>query len=233
MGISVIIPAFNEEKNLKVLLPSLKSILKKMNTSYELIVVDAKASSDNSQGICALHSAEYVKQSSYGYGNAFREGIRKSTYEYILVVDSDNSQDISRIPQMYDAIKKGAELVIGSRYVKGGKTDDPISSVIMSRLLNFCYRAFLGFRQKDISTDFRIYSASMLKSIETRCLNFDVVEETLFLLINKYPRIKIEEIPISYSKRLEGASKRKLFTFIKDYIKLLFRLKTMRKGEKK
>ena len=231
MGISFIVPAYNEAENLLLLLPSLNEIANKLSDRYELIVIDAKASSDNTEEICLKNNALYFRQKKEGYGDAFRTGISLCRFEHICVVDSDNSQDISKIPEMYDEIKKGAQLVIGSRYTEGGKTNDPSESVFMSKLLNLCYRIILGFRQKDISTDFRIYEAEKLKAITTVCANFDVVEETLFLLIKKFPKIQIKEIPISYNPRLKGKSKRKLLKFIIDYIRLIFRLIKLKKGE--
>lgn len=231
MGISVILPAFNEEENLKILIPQLKEILSEISDIYELIVVDAQGSTDNSPELCRSLEVSYVKQKNKGYGDAFRLGTDCCRYEHILVVDTDNSQDISKIPEMYRKISEGADVVIGSRYTKGGTTDDPLTSVIMSKLLNFCFRIFLGFRQKDISTDFRIYDAKMLRSINTECENFDVIEETLFLLMRKFPDIVIKEVPICYKPRLEGHSKRKLLLFIRGYIRLLLRLIKIKKGD--
>lgn len=231
MGISVILPAFNEEQNLRVLLPKLKKIIEELTSDYEFIVVDALESTDDAESVCVQHNARYLRQKTEGYGNAFRDGIGACNFENVLVVDTDNSQDISKIPEMYNEMQKGAHIVIGSRYTEGGNTKDPILSVIMSKCLNLCFRLVLGFKQKDISTDFRFYNRDMLKSINPVCKNFDIIEETLFLLIKKYPNIDIREIPIDYQKRLEGISKRNLPLFIMDYIKLLFKLIKIKKGE--
>lgn len=228
MNISIIIPAYNEEDNLKILLPQLHGIVSTLNTDYELIVIDALKSVDNSEEICKKYNAVYIRQKKLGYADAFHTGIRNSQHEAILVVDSDNSQDISAIPKMYDALINGNDVVIGSRYVSGGKTDDPLSSVIMSKILNYTYRILLGFKEKDISTDFRFYKKSMLENIVTECTNFDVIEETLFHLKRNCPALRVKEIPIHYRKRAEGVSKRKLIEFIIGYIRLLFRLLKLR-----
>lgn len=232
MNISIILPSFNEEENLKILLPELNSILSSIGADYEIIVVDAKNSSDNSEDVCKMNNAKYIRQTDAGYADAFRIGIRESLYELILIVDADNSQDISKIPQMYAEILNGADVVIGSRYTDSGKTDDPPVSVLMSKLLNNTYRILLGFREKDVSTDFRIYKKHMLDGIVTECSDFDVIEETLFLLKRNFPDLIIKEVPIHYRQRAEGVSKRKLLKFIFGYIKLLFRLIAMRIGKK-
>lgn len=228
MNITIILPSFNEEENLKILLPQLNRVLNSLDSDYEIIVVDAKNSNDNSEYVCKTNNAKYIRQKSYGYADAFKEGIKESEYPLVLVVDADNSQDISKIPLMYAEIINGADVVIGSRYIEGGVTDDPPASVLMSKLLNNTYRFFLGFNEKDISTDFRIYKKNLLDGIDTDCKNFDVIEETLFLLKKNNPRLIIKEIPIHYKKRAEGISKRKLLKFIYGYIKLFFRLIILR-----
>lgn len=233
MNISVIIPTYNEETNLIFLLPKLHKIIAPLCSEHELIVIDSKKSVDNSEQVCINYNAKYIKQHNYGYADAFRTGIKNSLYEAIIVVDADNSQDISKIPRMYEKLNDGYDVVIGSRYVDGATTSDPISSVIMSKVLNTAYRIFLGFKEKDISTDFRFYRKQLLENIVTTCNNFDVIEETLFLLKYKYPSIKTTEVATNYMPRKEGVSKRKLFKFIIDYVKLLFKLmkyRILRKG---
>lgn len=229
MNISVIIPSYNEEKNLIQLIPELKKYLTLTDTDFEIITVDAIASRDNTEKICEENEITYVRQKKRGYADAFRTGISLAKNELLLVVDADNCQDISKIPEMYKAMLDGADVVIGSRYTKGGKTADSRLNIIMSKLLNTAYSLVLGLKQRDISTDFRMYDIKKLKSINTECENFDVIEEALFLLQKKFPDIVIKEIPISYKKRIEGNSKRRLLTFIKGYIKLLFKLMRLKK----
>jgi dolichol-phosphate mannosyltransferase len=224
MSISVIIPAFNEAENLNKLIPLLHKICSSLCEKYELIVVDSRKTKDSSEEICRNSGATYIRQDGYGYGDAFRCGIRASTCEAIVIVDADMSQDISKIPLMYETLLNGNDVVIGSRYVKGGKTADPIVSVMMSKFLNCIFRLVLKVREKDISTDFRFYRAELLKKIETKCENFDVIEETLFLLKLNNPELRISEIPIDYKPRAEGVSKRRLFKFVVSYLKLIVRI---------
>ena len=225
MNISVIVPSYNEADNLNLLLPKLHSLISQICRKYEIIVIDSRESTDNSEIICKYHKATYVVQKNKGYADAFRVGIKCATHEAILIVDADNSQDISKIPLMFDALQKGADVVIGSRYIKGGTTADPFILVAMSKTLNFIFRLLLGFKEKDISTDFRFYRSNLLKNIKTTCQNFDVIEETLFILKQKYPSLKTVEIPINYKPRTNGYSKRRLFRFILGYIRLIVKLR--------
>jgi len=224
MNISAIIPSFNEEENLKIVLPMLHEIIGSLCDRYELLVVDSKETSDGTKEVCEKNNAKHIVQENKGYGDAFRTGLKHSAYEAIVIVDADLSQDILKIPQMYKALTDGCDVVIGSRYVRGGTTEDSCLSVMMSKLLNGVYRLVLGFRQKDVSTDFRFYRKDKILSIETYGENFDVIEETLFLLKEKYPSLKIKEIPINYKPREKGVSKRRLLCFMADYIKLMIKL---------
>ena len=223
-GITVIIPVFNEEKNLVKLLPQLHSIISSCCSSYELLVVDSKKSLDNTKAVCEKHNAIYVKQAGSGYADAFKTGINVAGFDAIIVVDGDCSQDVFKIPLMYNAYKNGSDVVIGSRYTYGGKSNDPIISRMMSKTLNLVYRLVFGLEQRDISTDFRIYHKNQLQRIKMKCVNFDVIEETLILLKRNNPDLIVTEIPIDYRPREQGYSKRRLFLFVWDYIKLIFRL---------
>ena len=121
-------------------------------------------------------------------------------------------------------------MVIGSRYIKGAATHDQITSIIMSRILNYVYRFVLGIKAKDISTNYRLYDTDQpqkaCQGIETQ--NYDLQEEILLLLRLNDPDLRIGEVPISFEKRMYGESKRNLLPFIIGYIESLFRLTSLR-----
>lgn len=122
------------------------------------------------------------------------------------------------------------DVVIGSRYVEGGKTNDAKSSIVMSHILNGMFRFFLGIKAKDISTDYRMYETAQLKEVKLTCHNYDVLQEVLLCLrLNKADKkLKIGEVPIEFDKRIYGESKRQLIPFIMSYIKTLFKLTAKR-----
>lgn len=231
MGISVIMPAYNEAENLTLLLGKIKNVLAETESEYEIIVIDAARSTDNALEVCLKNNVKYIRQSGMGYADAIRTGIEHARMPALLVLDCDGSQDIEKIPEMYGKFLCGYDVVIGSRYISGGSTDEPVISVLMSRLLNTAFRCVLGFKEKDISTDFRIYRTALLRAIQTTSVNFDVIEETLMLLYLKNPLLTTFEIPIHYRQRLCGTSKRRLAAFIAGYIRLLCRLAVLRKKE--
>lgn len=229
MGISVVLLAYKEAENLSFLLPKIKGIMDELPEEYEILVIDTKEPLDNTSEVCREFGARYINQEYPGFGGAFRTGIRYAEMDKFLILDSDGSHDPKYIPAIYRKfVNEECDLVIGSRYTEGGETNDSKSSIIMSHILNTFFRICLGIKAKDISTDYRMYRTEQLKKVELENVNYDVLQEVLLRLKQNKPDLKIEEVPISFQKRIYGESKRRLIPFIIGYIKSLFRFTFMR-----
>lgn len=229
MGISVILLAYHEEENLKLLLPQINHILAAVGEDYEILVIDTAVPTDHTEHVCALNGASYIKQQEPYFGGAFRTAIQCASKDKFLILDSDGSHDPEKIPALLDKFNTDrCDVVIGSRYVKGGVTNDKPSSIIMSRILNNMFRLCLGIRAKDISTDYRLYRTSQLKQVTLKCKNYDILQEVLLKLKLNKKNLTIGEVPITFNKRLYGESKRKLLPFILSYIKTLANLTFIR-----
>lgn len=228
-GIEIVLLSYKEEDNLKKLIPEIKSNVEKTGLAYEILVVDTEKPLDNTEKVCEELGAIYVNQREKGFGGAFRTAIEEADRQYFFIMDSDGSHNPKYISSMVSLfIEKKCDVVIGSRYVKGGKTFDSKSSVVMSKILNTVFRIFLGIKAHDISTDFRMYDTAQLKKIKLENTNYDVLQEVLFKLKQNKKNLVIGEVPITFEKRLYGESKRQLIPFIISYIKSLFRLTAMR-----
>jgi len=223
MGISVVLLAANEAENLVVLLPRIISSLEATQTSYEILVVDSSQATDDTPLVCAnFPSVRYINQEEPRYAGAFRTGIRKAIMGKILVLDADGSHTPETIPELYARSCEGYDLVIGSRYCKGGHTRDSKVSFLMSMILNTVMRIVIGVRARDISTSFRIYDAAQLKAVSLSCQNYEVLQEVILRMKKNKKNFSIAEVPITFEKRVFGQSKRKLLAFIATYIKTLF-----------
>lgn len=164
------------------------------------------------------------RESSNTYGDAIRTGIRKAKYDYIVIMDADGSRNPKYIESMYNTILLGYNLVIGSRYIKIGQTDNNLILKLMSYILNLIYRIIFRLNINDVSNSFKIYKRVQLQSVNTSCNNFYIVEEILIRLKAKYNGLKIKEVPIEFNKQKHGKSKRNLFSFILYYINTIFKL---------
>ena len=223
--ISVVLLAYREEESLTLLFPRLIERLDSLNEEYEMIVVDTATPQDNTKGVCEKFGARYVNQEEPGFGGAYRKGISVIKGDKMLVLDSDGSHDPVYISDIYNKFIEGYDVVIGSRYTKGGKTEDAVSSRIMSHILNGVFRIITGVKAKDLSTNFRMYRADRIREVKLTCTNYDVLEEVLLLMKLKVGKgFKVAEIPITFNKRIAGESKRRLIPFIISYIKTMFRL---------
>lgn len=221
INLSILIPAFNESKNLSILLPKIKSEVKLKN--FEIIVIDGFVRDKNTYFECKKNKVNYCQRyNNNSYGEAVRAGIMHSKADYIVIMDADFSHSPKFINKMYK--KKNYDVVIASRYIKGGSSENPYYLILMSRLLNYVYSSILSLKIKDISNSFRLYNARKLKNIQINCNNFDLVEEILYKLVNKFKKIKIIELPYLFKKRKFGLSKRNLIFSI-AYILTLIRLR--------
>lgn len=223
--ISVILPAYREEHNLRQLLPELKKILATLTHSWEVIVVDAHSPVDFTKQCCAEHGIECVsRQDGDSYGDAVRTGIKYSSGRFVIFMDADGSHSPKYIPVLF-RWRNDFDIVVGSRYVDGGRTENPWYLILMSKLVNRTFMFVLGLPCNDVSNSFKLYRADMLKSVNLRCKNFDIIEEIMVLLISKKTNLRIKEIPMVFAKRVHGITKRNLWVFALTYIFTLLRLK--------
>ncbi|MBQ6040337.1 MAG: glycosyltransferase [Oscillospiraceae bacterium] len=228
MSVSAVLLAYKEAENLKVMLPAVIEQLKKIGEEYEVLVIDTAEPLDNTEEVCRQFGVKYFNQELPGFGGAFQKGIKEASCDKFLILDSDGSHDPKYFPDIFRKMTPGVDVVIGSRYAKGGKNNDAFISVLMSKTLNFVFRIALGIKARDISTNYRLYRTDQLKKVSLDCRNYDVLEEVLLKLKLKKKNLRIEEIPIVFNKRLFGESKRQLLPFIISYLKTLFRLIRMR-----
>ncbi len=145
----------------------------------------------------------------------------------MIFMDSDGSHTPEFLPQLWRE-REHADVVIASRYVEGGYTENSKMLVGMSRVLNWSYSLILGLPCKDVSNSFKLYRRAQLQCLVLKCENFDIVEEILYKLIRLFPDLKIKEVPFSFKKRMFGETKRHLLWFILSYAITILKLRFMR-----
>ena len=100
-GISMVLLSYEEEENLRVLLPQIKEKLEECGEPYEVIVVDTMEPLDNTKEVCKENGVRYVNQDKTGFGDAYRKGIRSAQYQKYFIMDSDGSHNPKYIPDIY------------------------------------------------------------------------------------------------------------------------------------
>ncbi len=224
-GISVVLLSYKEADNLRILLPKIKKNVEKCGEDFEILVIDAPKKLDRTKEICDLFDVRYYHQEKPHFGGALRTGIKYAKKDKFLILDSDGSHLPKYIPAIYQKFEsESCDIVIGSRYVKGGKNRDKALSVFMSQILNLTYRTALNLKVRDLSTDYRMYDTAQLKRVKLKCDHYDVLQEVLVKMRLRNNALKVEEVPICFEKRLYGRSKRKMLRFMLSYLKTLIYL---------
>lgn len=223
--LSIILPSYLEEENLRILLPRLNKVLGDLGILYEILVIDTMEALDNTKDACEQNKAIYINRTNgNSFGNAVRCGIKFANGEYILFMDADGSHPPEFIPFLFKYVDS-YDIVVASRYIEGGYTENSKILVLMSKAVNIIYSLVLGIRCKDVSNSFKIYKASLLKKLDFRCDNFDIVEEILFKVIKSNKNLRIKEVPFSFKQRMFGKTKRNLLAFMTSYLFTLIKLR--------
>ncbi len=221
--LSIILPAYEEAENLKKILPRISNTL--VNFNFEILVVDTVNPLDDTNTVCNENGARYIRREiGNNFGDAIRTGIKSSLGKVIVFMDADGSHDPEFIPKLLEHINE-YDVVIASRYTKGGNSDNTLLLRIMSKILNISYSYFLNIPCKDISNSFKAYQAEAIRELNLVCDNFDIVEEILFKLSKAQLKIRIKEVPFSFKKRKHGKTKRNIVHFIFTYIFTMIKLR--------
>jgi dolichol-phosphate mannosyltransferase len=224
-ALSVVLPAYMEEENLRQLLPRLTAVVAGIDADGEIVVVDTLSPMDNTAEVCKLNRVRYVnRQGGNFFGDAVRTGIQEARGEFVVFMDADGSHPPEFIRNLWKE-HGGADVVIASRYIEGGATDNSRVLVLMSLAVNLVYSVVLGLNCKDVSNSFKLYRGEMLKELTLKCNNFDIVEEILFKIKRNHRDLRIRELPFTFRKRMFGSTKRNLFVFIFSFIATLLRLR--------
>jgi len=212
----IIIPTYNELANAPILI---ERIFKHIANSHILIIDDGspdktgeKIKEIQSKYPSTLFLLERASKS--GLGSAYRTGFAwglERGYEELVEMDADLSHRVRDLKKMIDAkeLQPDVDLVIGSRWIPGGKTENwSRGRELLSRAANLYVRAMLGLGVRDSTAGFRIYSASMLKrlnmeSIKSEGYSFQIEMTRAVHELNG----KIIEVPITFRERENGVSK--------------------------
>ena len=224
-NISIVIPAYYEEENLVHLLPRLIQTIKLTKLVYEILVLDSIKPLDKTEALCRKYKIRYLNRKvDNSYGSAIRTGIKEARGRYILFMDADGSHSPEFIPKLLK-FRHEYEIVVASRYVGNGKTENSLPLILMSRILNWTYAYVLSIPCKDISNSFKIYRAIDIKPLKLKAKNFDIVEELIYKVCQNQPNTRIKEVPFLFKKRMFGETKRNLFIFIFTFIFTIFKLR--------
>lgn len=227
--VSIIIPTYNEKENITLLIPVIKEIAKIVKGyTFEIVVVDDD--SPDKTGYEAKRKFKppsvrtFIRKINDGLAGAIKGGIEKSKGEVIIGMDADFNHDPQIIPQILEKLKN-YDLVIASRFIKGGGMDDKFR-YFSTRIFNFILRFFFGFPITDNASGYYAIRRRDLLKLGLDNMYFGYGEYHLRLVyFAKKAGLRIKEVPVYYKKRPYGQSKSKLLLMAKDYFKEAIRLR--------
>ena len=233
LKLALVIPTLCEAGNIGKLLPQIQKILDPLRISYEIIVVDDN-SNDGTGDIVASIAAQdprvrlIVRKGERGLSGAVLDGWRQTDADVLGVMDADLQHPPELLPQLFQSIKDGSDLVIGSRYTPGGGLGD----------WNFSRKLFSAaavwatwpiqrrrLRAKDPMSGFFMVRRSCVQGIAFQRAGFKLLLEILV----RAKITSVRELPFAFGERFRGASKAGA-KVAWDYARLLVRLYAVRFG---
>jgi dolichol-phosphate mannosyltransferase len=223
--VGVILPTYGEEENIGRLIEDIEHL----NIDASILVID-DSSPDHTAEIVQQKQGKYpnitlyVRPKKSGLGTAITDGFKiylaaPHPPKYVFTMDADYSHNPQDIPQLLSSIKETpCGIVIGSRYIKGGKTSGwPFTRKIISKTANFIARASLGLKLKDCTSGYRCYSVTFLREVigNLHSHTYEIQIETVRQASLR--KFEVKESPVLFVNRKRGKSKLS-WTEIKSYL---------------
>lgn len=205
MCLSVIIPAYNEEKRIKKTLLSVNEYLSRQNYDYEILVVNDGSKDQTATLVSGL--SPQVKnlrlidnQKNHGKGWVVRQGMLEAQGDYRLFMDADNSTAIDHVEGFLPYFQQGYDIVIGSRRIKGANIEvkQPWIRDFLGGVFRLIVHVLVPLGVTDSQAGFKIFSAKAAQAILPKQTLFGGSFDVEVLAIARKMRFKIKEVPIKW-----------------------------------
>jgi dolichol-phosphate mannosyltransferase len=209
--VTVVVPTYNERQNLPHLAAAIRL------HGYRLLVVD-DGSPDGTGALADAIAAPdpYMdvlhRSKKEGLGPAYAAGfdlVLSGDSEVVVEMDADFSHNPEDLPRLIEAVESGADLAIGSRYVRGGGTPDwPPHRRVLSRGGNMYARWMLGIPVRDSTAGFRAFRADALRQLPYRSAQASGYGFQVEMAMRAHEAgMRVVELPVIFRDRTSGTSK--------------------------
>jgi len=221
-GVSIIIPAYNEEQAIGLVLEQLLRVMDEDGIPYEVIVVD-DGSEDATAGVAEQYEGVTVlrRGGNRGYGAALKTGIRHARYELVCIIDADGTYPNEQIPKLVGCLlEKGLDMVVGARI--GEQVAIPLMRRPAKWVIGFMANLMSSSRIPDLNSGLRVFRREITQKFFALLpdgFSFTTTI-TLAMLSNGF---LVEYVPINYHQRV-GISKIRPVRDTINFLNLVFRI---------
>ena len=200
MLVVVTIPAYNEEKTIGTLISGIRKVMGQNRCTYKILVVDDGSSDETAKAAKKAGAIVYSHPKNYGLAETFRTEMSYAVElkpDIIVHIDADSQYLPKEIPKLIDWLKKGYDLVLGSRFM--GKIEEMslikrVGNVAFSRVVS----QIAGLEISDAQTGFRAFTRELAQKIVIKSGHTYTQEQIIRAVKNKF---KIKEVPVYFAKR--------------------------------
>jgi len=215
--VAVLIPTYNERSNITELIPRIEDVFKRNKINGHIIIVD-DSSPDGTADVAEDYAKQYGnitvirRPEKLGLGAAYLDAFKvalASKMDVIVEMDADLSHNPEYLPNFLSKIEEGYDVVVGSRYIQGGGTENwPLKRRIISRGASWVARNLLGLRVEDVTSGYRAFTSNALKNLDLASIKSSGYAFQAEVLYHCKERgIKMGETPIVFVDRKFGKSK--------------------------
>ncbi len=225
--VCIVIPVYNEEKQLEWSIKSIIKVCKKNYSEFEIMIAD-NASIDKTLKIAKKLSEKY-KQVNYihmdqkGRGRALKNAWTRTDADIMCYMDVDLSTDLKYLKTLTNAIEDGYDISFGSRHQKQSKLNRSLKRDILSKGYNFLLKLFLNVQFNDAQCGFKAINIRVAKELISKIENNEWFFDTELLVKGEKFGYRLKEIPVKWTEDEESTVNLK--KTIESYLKNIFRLR--------
>ena len=229
MKVIAVVPTYNERENIRPLVEALVAASAEIPHDFEILVVDDNSPDGTQDVIRELQqrfpNVRLLSGKKEGLGVAYARGLEHALgvmhADIVLHMDADFSHNPADVPRLVAQIDAGYDLVVGSRYVPGGRLskDWGITRKLISRVANSGIRIIAGIGAiHDCTGGFRAYRATVLRRVDLKLAPRGYAVLTYLAYNTLMAGAKVTEVPITFANRAEGDSKLRMSDAIELFL---------------
>lgn len=219
MTYSVVVPLYNESRNINELYKRLKKVLEGLGKLYEIIIVDDGSTDDSFELLKKIAFTDSTVKimrfdKNYGQHKAVAAGVLSAEGDYLITLDADLQNPPEEIGKLLKKSEEGYDMVVGYRKIR----KDSLVRRIGSFVTNFVIFMINGLRMRDYGSMLRVFKKDIARELIEEYLKS---EGYITMFIAKITR-NVAEVEVKHDERYAGASSYSMFKLLPLFYKIVF-----------